>query len=177
MKISNFTCNNKCSNCGGCCIPVLPITMKEYQEIKEYIKEHSIKAMPLYDHNNIYMDCPFHDRINKKCNIYPARPAVCREFLCSKSEKELEKNRLYYDERAELNGKNIHKFVPFDLLFYDDPFLSIMYAKDLLGKHCNQHNLVTLLYNFGKDMPSDIPNTTQVADAILKGDIKLEWSD
>ena len=39
-------CNGKCSNCGGCCIPWLPLTYKEIDTIKDYISKHNIKPIP-----------------------------------------------------------------------------------------------------------------------------------
>ena len=116
----DYTCNGKCSNCGNCCIPWLPITKKEYKKIKDYIEQHNIKPVPLKEGNNYYMDCCFHDRENKRCTIYEVRPEVCKNFICSASFEKVDKDRKHYDKRAEING-NTGVLNPFDLLFYDNP--------------------------------------------------------
>lgn len=114
-------CNGKCSNCGDCCIPWLPLTNEEIKVIKDYISKHNIKPIPLQEENNYYLDCCFHDRKNKRCTIYPVRPEVCRNFICSASNKKIKKDRYYYDKRADVNGVHLDKFTTMDLLFYDDP--------------------------------------------------------
>lgn len=114
-------CNGKCSNCGDCCIPWLPLTNEEIKVIKDYISKHNIKPIPLREGNNYYFDCCFHDRKNKRCTIYPVRPEVCRNFICSASNKKIKKDRYYYDNRADVNGVHLDKFTTMDLLFYDDP--------------------------------------------------------
>ena len=114
-------CNGKCSNCGNCCIPWLPLTNEEIKVIKDYISKHNIKPIPLQEGNNYYLDCCFHDRKNKRCTIYPVRPEVCRNFICSASNKKIKKDRYYYDKRADVNGVHLDKFTTMDLLFYDDP--------------------------------------------------------
>ena len=114
-------CNGKCSNCGNCCIPWLPLTNEEIKVIKDYISKHNIKPIPLQEGNNYYLDCCFHDRKNKRCTIYPVRPEVCRNFICSASNSKIKKDRYYYDKRADVNGVHLDKFTTMDLLFYDDP--------------------------------------------------------
>ena len=126
MYINNLSthfpdCNGKCSNCGNCCIPWLPLTNEEIKVIKDYISKHNIKPIPLQEGNNYYLDCCFHDRKNKRCTIYPVRPEVCRNFICSASNKKIKKDRYYYDKRADVNGVHLDKFTTMDLLFYDDP--------------------------------------------------------
>ena len=96
----NCTKNGKCSNCGQCCIPWLPITWEEYLIIKDYIKDNKILPTPCREGDNIYMDCPFHDRHNKRCNIYEVRPEVCRTFSCGSPNKTIKKNRYYYDSKT-----------------------------------------------------------------------------
>lgn len=121
----DYTCNGKCFKCGNCCIPWCPITQKEYETIKEYIKKNNIKAQSLKEGNNYYMDCCFHDRKNHKCNIYEVRPEVCKNFICSSSFEKVDKDRRYYDKRAEINGES-GRLVPFDLLFYDNPITLLL---------------------------------------------------
>ena len=85
----NCTKNHSCSNCGQCCMPILPITFEEYHTIKDYIKDNHVEAVPSLVGNDFHIDCPFHDYNNNKCNIYPVRPEVCRNFLCSHTEKRI----------------------------------------------------------------------------------------
>lgn len=115
----DFTCNGKCSNCGNCCIPWIPITNYEKNKIEKYIKDNNIKLEPLIvADKNIYLDCCFHDRVNKKCKIYEVRPEVCSNFICSNSMEIIDKDRNHYDNRADINGST-GKLVPLDLLFYN----------------------------------------------------------
>lgn len=172
----NCTNNHKCSNCGQCCMPVLPITMEEYYTISDYIKTNHVEAVPSLVGNDFHIDCPFHDYKNNKCNIYEVRPEVCRNFLCSHTEKRINKDRTYYDQRADINGIHLDRFAPFDLLFYDNPLLSLYFAQDILGPKCNEEKLLDVLYKMGKGLDDSIPNTKQIADAIKEGKIKLEWS-
>lgn len=203
MKISNNTCGGKCSNCGECCMPLIPITLSEYKVIKEYIKEHHISPQDVHiSGNDVRLDCPFHDIENKKCNIYPVRPEVCKAFLCSTGSVA---NK--YDKRADINGSS-NKLVPLDFLFYGLPIGEL-----LLYQHLSQENyiyndpkyidiiksLVRKWYKLDgteklangdycilhfihktsralRKLPID-NQPLDIAEAIIKGDIKLEWSD
>lgn len=81
------TVNGECSNCGECCSNLLPMTRKEVDAIKRYVKRHGIKPQkhfaptrnPMYD-----MVCPFRDNANRRCTIYDARPYICRVWSCRK---------------------------------------------------------------------------------------------
>ena len=164
----DFTCNGKCSNCGNCCVPYLPITTQEYKIIKRYIKKHNIKEIrPRYEGDNVYISCPFRDYKNKRCTIYPVRPEVCRKFLCSKSELEIDTNRRYYDLRADINGNTSNPFTPMDLLFYDNPeILFLLIIRNFKPK--NEEELFRILTNM---------QHPEIIEAIKKQGIKLEWSD
>ena len=84
----DFTENGKCSQCGQCCSSLLPMTDKEIETIRRYIKRHGIKEqkhfIPLAS-RTIDLTCPFLDTSKKKekCTIYEVRPAICRCFICS----------------------------------------------------------------------------------------------
>ena len=39
-KVINYTENGKCSNCGQCCTDYIPISQKEINRIRKYIKKH-----------------------------------------------------------------------------------------------------------------------------------------
>ena len=86
----DLTENGKCTQCGGCCSNLLPMTDKEIEVIHKYIKRYRIKeykhmiplAQPVID-----MTCPFlnDDKPTEKCMIYEVRPQICRNFICRPS--------------------------------------------------------------------------------------------
>ena len=82
----NFV-NDKCSNCGGCCSRLLPMTKSEVKTIKRFIKGKSLKIMPERQKScfgtQINFWCPFLDlSAEHKCQIYPVRPAICKLYSC-----------------------------------------------------------------------------------------------
>lgn len=94
--IVDCTENNECSNCGGCCSNLIPVSAKEVETIKRYIEENHIKEREcMYPTTEPILDlsCPFRDETNKVCTIYPVRPAICREFRCDKPYEESMKNK------------------------------------------------------------------------------------
>ena len=85
-KVSDFTIDGKCSNCGNCCNALLPISDKEIKIIKNYVNSKKIKPVVI-NHpiaHLIDLTCPFRDDLNKKCLIYEVRPLVCKQFICNK---------------------------------------------------------------------------------------------
>lgn len=94
MDITNFTVNGKCSNCGACCSNLLPLSDKEVQEIKRYVKKHNIKEQRHNAFSGYDMTCPFRDEVNKKCLIYPIRPAICRQFMCNHTIADIRKAKV-----------------------------------------------------------------------------------
>lgn len=158
----NFTCNGKCSCCGNCCIPWCPITEEEYQIINDYIEKNKIEPIPLKERNNYYMDCCFHDRKNKKCLIYEVRPEVCKNFICSSSYEKVDKDRRYYDKRADINGDS-GILRPFDLLFYGNPTTLVIFLHYEL-KLNKKEEIIEHLINTGN---------YDVAQAITEGKVKL----
>ena len=95
-SIKNFTMNGKCSNCGSCCTDYLPISEKELRKIKEYVKENGVvehTQKNIFDTGGFDITCPFRNEIEKKCEIYPVRPGICKSFICNKNEKELFKEK------------------------------------------------------------------------------------
>lgn len=94
--------DGKCSKCGMCCGLFIPVTKKEINKIKEYVQEHNIKPENRINGNNLELRCPFLDLKNHKCKVYPVRPFVCRDFICSR--KNWKKHRDKYQLRAEYNG-------------------------------------------------------------------------
>lgn len=177
--IKDTTCNGKCSMCGGCCLANPPITLQEYYDIKKYIaKKNPIYILHKPYNNSVRFDCCFH--VNGKCSIYPVRPAVCRNFLCSHTPEEIHKDKIFYDSRADINGNHYSRFIPMDLLFYDWPVTTLlMCTSGHICKPCKtEEELILRLRLLGGDKEffkkhPDIPNTNQIADAISSGDIKI----
>jgi len=60
-----------CKQCGECCGPIF-WSYAEDVVIREYLKEHNIPYRKVTS-----LDCPYL-LPDKKCEIYPARPAICR---------------------------------------------------------------------------------------------------
>lgn len=103
--VYDYTVEGRCSGCGSCCSNLLPISNKEAKTIADYIKKHGVKeykrrfptAKTFTD-----MSCPFRDDTEKKCLIYPVRPAICREFQCDKPRKRIEADRKMFHKKYEV---------------------------------------------------------------------------
>ena len=135
QNITNMTCNGECSRCGSCCGIFIPFTDQELEQIKKYVKKHNIQP-----NNNRYnkltgqfnAHCCFYDDKEKKCNIYPVRPYVCRDFMCNRE------NWKEYRDKYELRGKYNSSLTPktimgtFDDLVYGDVYPIISYLLSLL---------------------------------------------
>ena len=107
-QVTDLTDHGKCTGGGGCCGNILPLSIKEINVIKHYIKTHNIKEnsrvlnvfaeKPMMD-----MTCPFlSNRETKRCDIYEVRPEICRRFKC-------DKNMLQEDFEGWLNFGLTHK--------------------------------------------------------------------
>lgn len=92
-KVTDFTVNGECSNCGKCCSNLLPLSKDEVKRIKRYIQKHRIKEQRHNVAAGVDMTCPFRDEANKKCLIYEIRPAICRLFKCNQTIEVIEKNK------------------------------------------------------------------------------------
>ena len=93
---SNHCVDGKCNHCGECCADLLPLTPGELEIIRRYVKKHKItehRQAPFWDRNATDLTCPFRNQHTKRCDIYPARPYICKEFICSKSLMEARKDR------------------------------------------------------------------------------------
>lgn len=98
--IHDFTNDGECSKCGNCCGRILPLSKKEIDIIRNYIKKHDIKEKKnIFPYKNKLIDftCPFRDNTLKICTIYKVRPKICKEFICND------------EERAKVNRKNLLK--------------------------------------------------------------------
>ena len=94
--VYDFTKDGECSSCGSCCSALLPLSNREIKEIARYIKKHNIKpcnhkvGAPIAMDIDFDMTCPFRDNVNRVCIIYPLRPLICRDFLCSNVNKHVQ---------------------------------------------------------------------------------------
>ena len=100
--VYDFTDHGKCTQCGACCSNYLPMTQKEIAVIHRFVKKHSVKEFRhLFPVSSGYFDmtCPFMDdsKLKEKCRIYPVRPEICKQFICSKEKKPLKGHLEQYD--------------------------------------------------------------------------------
>lgn len=111
--VYDFTDDGKCTQCGACCSRYLPMTQKEANVIHRFVKKHDIKEFKhLFPVSNDAFDmtCPFMDdsKQKEKCRIYPVRPEICKQFICSKEKKLFNGHWQQYsvvDMRKEFYGK------------------------------------------------------------------------
>lgn len=88
----DLTDNGTCTQCGGCCSNLLPMTDEEIKTIRKYIKRYRIKErrhnLPLAN-PSLDLMCPFLNDSKKteKCEIYSVRPKICRDFSCCPSKR------------------------------------------------------------------------------------------
>lgn len=95
--VHNRCVDEKCIGCGECCGSLLPLSDREIQAIKRYIKKRGIKPKKyiIICEKNSCFDlgsiCPFLDisKEKDKCLIYEARPDICRAFQCNRSPEEV----------------------------------------------------------------------------------------
>lgn len=170
--VTNNCCGKKCSQCGECCGPFLPLTYKEIKRIKKVIKDYNL-TFDIKDYikdDSIHMQCPFLDMKSRLCKLHAINPVlkpdVCKKFMCNLDELTIHNNKVYFDNRAEVNGFS-GKFIPMDLIFYNSPMFLLLYATREL-----KCDTPAKLDKFLRDT-----GNKEVADAIKDGRIKLEWSD
>lgn len=82
IKIEDNSICGKCSKCGDCCSPFLPVTQSEIDTIQRYVIEHKIRPQKQMMVMQNRLCCPYFD--GKKCLIYEVRPLICKEFYCYK---------------------------------------------------------------------------------------------
>lgn len=93
MVITNFTIDGNCSNCGACCSDTPCVTKDETRRIAKWLKSHEAKIdRPLKITNLVKATCPFRNEKDKRCEVYPVRPLICRTFKCDMGDKGAEKN-------------------------------------------------------------------------------------
>lgn len=84
---SNKCVEGECTHCGECCADLLPLTKGELEILKRYAKKHSLKEhrqAPFWDRKATDLTCPFRNQQTQRCDAYPARPLICKAFICSK---------------------------------------------------------------------------------------------
>lgn len=101
------TINGECSKCGQCCGNIIPLSTKEIKRIKNLIrvkkiKPHRLPAVCM----SIDLTCPFLNLDTNLCNIYNARPYICKVFKCDK--KPTIKD--YFNAPGELIPTNMWEF-------------------------------------------------------------------
>ena len=108
QPVTDFTENGQCTKCGQCCGDILPVSRHEIDKIRKYIKENGITeninrpptCMPTID-----MTCPFRNEKERKCDIYPVRPLICKDFMCNKPPTEADK-LLFSSSRKVISMRN-----------------------------------------------------------------------
>ena len=81
-EVLDFSICGKCSKCGECCSPFLPVCQEEIDIIQKYVIENNIKPNKAMLVMQNTLKCPYYD--GKKCMIYEVRPLICKEFYCYK---------------------------------------------------------------------------------------------
>ena len=137
--ITNNTCNGKCSRCGSCCGLFIPFTDNDVQRIKKYVRKHNIQPQDRNTENGFLSQCCFLDRENNRCTIYPVRPYVCSDFICSR--KNWKSKRDEYESKATYNSTKSKKLIiaTFDDKIYKDYFPIL---KHILETCKNENGLV-----------------------------------
>ena len=109
-NIYNFCKDGKCIQCGNCCSNLLPMSQKEIDVIRRYIRKKHIKecrhiapATVAYD-----MTCPFLDtgKSCEKCRIYPVRPEICKQFICDNEQRAKHNRALLGQTRQIVDVRN-----------------------------------------------------------------------
>lgn len=101
--IYDYTQDGQCSSCGNCCSDLLPISVKEFARIRDYVQRKHIKECinrpPTAEPIGNDFTCPFRDNMRRICTIYEVRPAICRDFQCDKPRQQIEANKKMYHGR------------------------------------------------------------------------------
>lgn len=86
---TDFTKDGECSNCGECCSSLLPVRRSELKAMHRYISQNHIKPHRTSPMLAVRFDmtCPFRNEKERKCDIYEARPLICRDYRCDKTHK------------------------------------------------------------------------------------------
>ena len=146
-KVRNMTINNECSRCGECCGIFIPFTNREIKEIRKYVKKYHIK--PVTDRetiNGFEARCCFYDKVNKKCNIYPVRPFVCKDFMCNHIDWKERRDK--YEKIGSYNSSlkiETNPLATFDDLIYKDYSVILRFVLNLSldeNSKCDSEKLI-----------------------------------
>lgn len=157
LDVTDFTVCGKCSRCGSCCGVGLPFTKKEGHVIRRFLETHDVKPSNLswQTGDTLVCICPFLDMETHRCQIYEARPFVCRNFLCCKKEETLRFERDMYAVRADFNSfcvGNRQLFMSFQYAFYGDWAFDVLYRHKILGEFAKSiPNLSLSDFDFDKE--------------------------
>lgn len=97
---TDLTRKGKCTGCGECCSNILPLSDAEIKRIKEYVKLNNVKEQSHFiigmaTKPKMDLSCPFMKASgDKRCVIYDIRPAICRDYVCNKSSKDMSEELL-----------------------------------------------------------------------------------
>ena len=116
IKLTNFTHAGMCSNCGECCSDFLSLSKEEIKVIDEYIKKHKVEQ---HNKGSLNSRCPFRNDFLRKCDIYEARPYICRVFKCDTQPEEAQ------FRRDEIN-KSRKPYSLAEVFFKDDSKLNMI---------------------------------------------------
>ena len=79
-----------CSNCGSCCDDILPLSNEDIIRIDKHLKNNVIGETKsqyeiIKDGKIVFShSCPFLNHHKGSCNIYSARPEICRQYQCNR---------------------------------------------------------------------------------------------
>lgn len=147
-ELHDHTCKGECSRCGECCTMFIPLSKDELTKIKSYVKKHNIQPSQHLCSEGFKVTCCFFDPNNKCCKIYPVRPYVCKDFMCSN--KDWKERRLKYDKRADYNSTTKDKLIlaALDDLIYDDYNPIIQYIIYSLQTSCKEIDSELIIKGF-----------------------------
>ena len=136
----NFCKNGKCSRCGNCCTPFIPMSKTEVKKIRTYLKRHPKIAeqafkKPIIVNGDAIIQCCFYDVDKKICTIYDVRPLICQMFKCDQPLRKVMDNKDFVNARADYNTKVPKTITDFRDLFFEDPS---MVALGIFGKLKNK---------------------------------------
>jgi Fe-S-cluster containining protein len=93
----NIPAHAGCKNCGECC-GIIPASLEEVRRIKEYLSSKpDIRRKALARLSADRSTCPFRGQC--RCDIYPARPLLCRLFGVTSG------MQCIYGNSAEIDGQ------------------------------------------------------------------------
>lgn len=145
--------NEKCSKCGECCTPFLPMTKNEVKMVRDYLKNHSKikeKALenPIFKDGKIIIRCCFYDANKKECMIYPVRPLICQMYKCNQSKLKIEKNKDFVIAHSFYNT-DINTIDDFRSLLFGDYRMLVLAVGEHLKK--KPEELVEFFKEIGRD--------------------------